>query len=255
MICLSVLSLNRVSLLTSSSPNLYRYQNYIGSRILYPGHSEEQIKSVLQSEQGESENVTFSPTSYRLLESRKESFQCLSTLLFPLFSSLVFSSPFPFLLLNFSPRTENLTLTVTLNLPSVKIRIQALATRRVETLLSSHPLPKNPTEAKKLSNYALRKRAELELQLTDVARAMIEKSAARLDSLNFLKIFAVTVNNLLARMYHLGIHLNVHQVLEVRRVAAYAAERKQSIIFLPCHKRLVREMKRPGLNDWERFRY
>jgi len=65
---------------------------------------------------------------------------------------------------------------------------------------------------------------------------MIQKSVARLDSLPFLKFFAGTINNVLARMYHLGIHLNVHQVLEVRRVAAYAAERKQSIVFLPCHK-------------------
>ena len=37
-------------------------------------------------------------------------------------------------------------------------------------------------------------------------------------------------------MYHQGIHISVPQVLELRRVAAYAAERKQSILFLPCHK-------------------
>lgn len=242
MLCLSVLSLNRVILSIPSFPNLYRYQNYIGSRILYPGHSEEQIKSVLQSEQGESERIleclhSLEPLPTFGISQREVSNVCLT---FSFHFSLLLYSPLLFSYQTSLPELKtSFSLPNFLPIPSVKIRIQALATRRVETLLASHPLPKDPTEAKKLSNYALRKRAELELQLTDVARAMIEKSAARLDSLNFLKIFAVTVNNLLARMYHLGIHLNVHQVLEVRRVAAYAAERKQSIIFLPCHKRLV----------------
>lgn len=38
------------------------------------------------------------------------------------------------------------------------------------------------------------------------------------------------------RMYHQGIHISVPQVLELRRVAAFCAEKKYSIFFLPCHK-------------------
>ncbi|KAK0538801.1 hypothetical protein OC835_001329 [Tilletia horrida] len=87
-----------------------------------------------------------------------------------------------------------------------------------------------------LEAYKAQKRAELELQLTDVARAMIEKSVARLDSMPFIRAFAAVMNNVLLRMYHQGIHVSVPQVLDLRRVAAYAAERKESIIFLPCHK-------------------
>ncbi|KAL9936933.1 hypothetical protein V8E36_004168 [Tilletia maclaganii] len=87
-----------------------------------------------------------------------------------------------------------------------------------------------------LEAYKASKRTELEAQLTDVARAMIEKSVARLDSMPFIRAFAAAMNNVLLRMYHQGIHVSVPQVLELRRVAAIAAERKESIIFLPCHK-------------------
>lgn len=37
-------------------------------------------------------------------------------------------------------------------------------------------------------------------------------------------------------MYNQGIHISIPQVLELRRVAAFCAERKYSIFFLPCHK-------------------
>ncbi|KAK0545665.1 hypothetical protein OC846_004701 [Tilletia horrida] len=102
---------------------------------------------------------------------------------------------------------------------------------------SSHPNETRAQRARRhLKAYKAQKRAELELQLTDVARAMIEKSVARLDSMPFIRAFAAAMNNVLLRMYHQGIHVSVPQVLELRRVAAYAAERKESIIFLPCHK-------------------
>ena len=129
-----------------------------------------------------------------------------------------------------------------MNSEQVRDRIAALATQRVENLCATIPPPTGVDAAEvaragqRLERFKQRKREEIMLQLVDVARAMAEKSVARLDSLTFLKAFAATINNVLVRMYHQGINLHVRQVLELRRVAAYCAEKKYSILFLPCHK-------------------
>jgi glycerol-3-phosphate O-acyltransferase len=41
---------------------------------------------------------------------------------------------------------------------------------------------------------------------------------------------------LLARTYHQGIHVSSREIQNLRRVATIAATRKQSLIFLPCHR-------------------
>ncbi len=126
-----------------------------------------------------------------------------------------------------------------LNSEQVQDRIRKLASSRVDRLLPDQS-PASPTGPNKMQkNLAIfkeRKRRQIEQQLREEALAILQVSVARIDSLSFLKFFAATVNNILARMYHQGIHISVPQVLELRRVAAYAAERKQSILFLPCHK-------------------
>ncbi|PWY97414.1 acyltransferase-domain-containing protein [Testicularia cyperi] len=126
-----------------------------------------------------------------------------------------------------------------LNSEQVQERIRKLASSRVEHLLPEQPplSPSGPTKAQKnLTIFKERKKREIEQQLREEALAILNVSVARIDSLPFIKFFAATVNNILARMYHQGIHISVPQVLELRRVAAFAAERKQSILFLPCHK-------------------
>lgn len=37
-------------------------------------------------------------------------------------------------------------------------------------------------------------------------------------------------------MYHQGIHIKESEFLELRRVAEYCAEKKYSMVILPCHK-------------------
>ncbi|KAJ1027687.1 hypothetical protein NDA13_003147 [Ustilago tritici] len=126
-----------------------------------------------------------------------------------------------------------------INSEQVQERIRKLASSRVDYLLPEQPplLPTGPTKTQKnLAIFKERKKRQIEKQLRDEALAILQVSVARVDSLSFIKFFAATVNNILARMYHQGIHISVPQVLELRRVAAYAAERKQSILFLPCHK-------------------
>ncbi|EPQ29051.1 uncharacterized protein PFL1_03340 [Pseudozyma flocculosa PF-1] len=137
------------------------------------------------------------------------------------------------------PGMSDETIRAVLASDQVQERIRRLAALRIDALFpDTGPMPPSgPTKAQKsLAVFKQRKQREMEGQLRDVAHHILVKSVARIDSLRFLKAFAASVNNVLARMYHQGIHISVPQVLELRRVAAYAAERKQSIIFLPCHK-------------------
>jgi glycerol-3-phosphate O-acyltransferase len=128
----------------------------------------------------------------------------------------------------------------------VQQRIALLAERRVSQLMSTLPAltsekaswteEERAAKVKRRQAFETKKRREIEGQLSAVARKMAEVSVARLDSIAFIKVFAATINNVLVRMYHRGIHISVPQVLELRRVAAFCAERKYSILFLPCHK-------------------
>lgn len=143
------------------------------------------------------------------------------------------------------PGQSTIVIREILSSDQVRSRIASLAARRVENLFATLPplfsadAPDSATLEKKKSKreaFKRRKQQEIEAQLMDVARGMAETSVARLDSQRFIKVFAATINNVLVRMYHQGIHISVPQVLELRRVAAYCAERKYSILFLPCHK-------------------
>jgi glycerol-3-phosphate O-acyltransferase len=49
-------------------------------------------------------------------------------------------------------------------------------------------------------------------------------------------MFGFTVRNLLTRLYHRGIHIDEEEVATLRKVAKEAAEKKQSLVFLPSHK-------------------
>ncbi|KAJ1568215.1 hypothetical protein HK096_007226, partial [Nowakowskiella sp. JEL0078] len=47
---------------------------------------------------------------------------------------------------------------------------------------------------------------------------------------------AFVINNVLVKLYHQGIHIREAEFMEVRKYAEIAQRRKQSMIFLPCHK-------------------
>ncbi|KAG0233773.1 hypothetical protein BGW42_007233 [Actinomortierella wolfii] len=80
------------------------------------------------------------------------------------------------------------------------------------------------------------RRRAFENELTAVARTQVEKLVADMSSMKFIRFFAFVVNNILVRMYHQGIHIKESEFLELRRVAEYCAEKKYSLIILPCHK-------------------
>ncbi|KAI3477374.1 hypothetical protein L1887_60953 [Cichorium endivia] len=77
---------------------------------------------------------------------------------------------------------------------------------------------------KNLAIFKERKRRQIEQQLREEALAILQVSVARIDSLSFLKFFAATVNNILARMYHQGIHISVPQYDSVIESETYVSE-------------------------------
>ncbi|KAF9963941.1 hypothetical protein BGZ65_004903, partial [Modicella reniformis] len=80
------------------------------------------------------------------------------------------------------------------------------------------------------------RRQTLEAELAAVAKTNIEKLVCDMNSMKFIRFFAFLINNILVRMYHQGIHIKESEFLELRRVAEYCAEKKYSMVVLPCHK-------------------
>ncbi|KAG0299366.1 hypothetical protein BGZ98_010111, partial [Dissophora globulifera] len=80
------------------------------------------------------------------------------------------------------------------------------------------------------------RRKTLVAELTAVAKNNIDKLVCDMNSMKFIRFFAFVINNILVRMYHQGIHIKESEFLELRRVAEYCAEKKYSMVVLPCHK-------------------
>jgi hypothetical protein len=59
---------------------------------------------------------------------------------------------------------------------------------------------------------------------------------AKMDSVAFLRFFGAATNNVLVRMYHSGLHLAPAELSKFLEIAQVAAEKKQSLLILPCHK-------------------
>ncbi|KAJ4300602.1 hypothetical protein N0V88_003281 [Collariella sp. IMI 366227] len=88
-------------------------------------------------------------------------------------------------------------------------------------------------------DFAIKKaqrRAVLVQGLHEVAETMTDNMSCKYDSKPFIRGAYYLVTQLLTRAYHQGIHVSSEEVLRLRRVAEEAERKKQSIIFLPCHR-------------------
>ncbi|CAG8544898.1 12251_t:CDS:10 [Ambispora gerdemannii] len=115
-----------------------------------------------------------------------------------------------------------------LNSERVRYMIAYLAEKQTNIMAQSFP-------SLDVKSIQKRKKA-LEQELQAVARTMVDKLVADLNSLGFIRFFGFFVNNILVRMYHQGIRIHWPEFLEVRRVAIRAAQNSHSLIILPCHK-------------------
>ncbi|KAF2396708.1 acyltransferase-domain-containing protein [Trichodelitschia bisporula] len=111
--------------------------------------------------------------------------------------------------------------------PMLQAKIAELARRRVEVEVGGHLCAAEEREARE---------RVLRAQLGDVADKWTDAMICKMDSKRFIRSAYYLVTQLLTRAYHQGIHVSSEEVVALRHVAAQAAKKKQSIIFLPCHK-------------------
>ncbi|PKI83716.1 hypothetical protein MVES1_002703 [Malassezia vespertilionis] len=73
-------------------------------------------------------------------------------------------------------------------------------------------------------------------ELVKRTKKMVENASSRMDSAPFSRFFGAAVNEILVSMYNYGTHVRHDQVMALRKIALEAAKKKQSIVFVPCHK-------------------
>ncbi|KAF2149033.1 acyltransferase-domain-containing protein [Myriangium duriaei CBS 260.36] len=111
--------------------------------------------------------------------------------------------------------------------PILRARITELANKRVQE------------EADTLGSDSAnrrRRKQQIEEQLTEVSELWTDQMICKMESKSFIRGAYYLATQLLTRAYHQGIHVNSEEVLHLRSVAEEAAKKKQSIIFLPCHR-------------------
>ncbi|KAI9928371.1 hypothetical protein ASPWEDRAFT_50421 [Aspergillus wentii DTO 134E9] len=77
---------------------------------------------------------------------------------------------------------------------------------------------------------------EIEGNLKEVVNTMMDDMICKMESKRFIRGAYYLCTQLLTRAYHQGVHVSSEEVLRLRSVAEEAAKKKQSIVFLPCHK-------------------
>lgn len=123
----------------------------------------------------------------------------------------------------YSGFSENMRAMV-LRTPMLKRRIELLAAQRVEE------------EEKDRYRNKIRRQTEIESSLQEVAADLTNSMICKMESKRFIRGAYYLCTQLLTRAYHQGIHVSSEEVLRLRSVAEQAALKKQSIIFLPCHR-------------------
>ncbi|KAH6582957.1 hypothetical protein BASA60_001680 [Batrachochytrium salamandrivorans] len=71
--------------------------------------------------------------------------------------------------------------------------------------------------------------------MAQIDRTM-DAMVADMTSTRIVRFFGFVVHNLLARMYHRGVHINESEIARLRQVAQDAQKKGISLVFLPCHK-------------------
>lgn len=120
----------------------------------------------------------------------------------------------------------------------LKTKVAELAQKRVEVEIHDRLLGPKGLEGEEQEHRKRRlaRRLEIETELKHVAEEWTDKMICKMDSRYFIRGAYYIATQLLTRAYHQGIHVSSDEVLHLRKVAEEAAKKKQSIIFLPCHR-------------------
>ena len=125
-----------------------------------------------------------------------------------------------------------------LNNPMLVAKVQELAERRVEVEAKEGLLgieAQNGGGVGEKDRKAKRK-TQIEESLIEVSETWTDGMICKMESKNFIRGAYYLATQLLTRAYHQGVHVSSEEVLRLRTVAADAARKKHSIIFLPCHR-------------------
>ncbi|KAJ3110248.1 hypothetical protein HDU96_006773 [Phlyctochytrium bullatum] len=114
--------------------------------------------------------------------------------------------------------------------PRITEMVRALAEKRFKALPPPSKKGKGKGKGKTI------KIQDVETELWGLAIKIVDDMVADMNKLSVIKFVAFTVNNILVRMYHQGIHIRESEFFELRKWAEMAEKKKMSLIFLPCHK-------------------
>jgi glycerol-3-phosphate O-acyltransferase len=120
-----------------------------------------------------------------------------------------------------------------LTAPLLRNKIIELAEKRVAVEEKEGLLDK---DAKDYSLKRARRRSVIEAGIQEVAEKMTDEMICKFESKTFIRGAYYLCTQLTLRAYHQGIHVSSEEVLRLRKVALEAQKKKQSIVFLPCHR-------------------
>ncbi|MCJ1224837.1 hypothetical protein MMC12_001483 [Toensbergia leucococca] len=116
--------------------------------------------------------------------------------------------------------------------PMLRQKIEELAGRRIQVEEHNGLLGEGEDKYRK----SAQRLEEIKASLEEVAWDLTDRMICKFESKRFIRGSYYLVTQLLTRAYHQGIHVSSEEVLRLRSVAEEAAKKKQSIIFLPCHR-------------------
>lgn len=123
-----------------------------------------------------------------------------------------------------------------LSAPLLNTRIAQLAEKRLAIEEKQGLFGENNKETKDFQVRRAQRLSILQEGLREVAEKWTDQMICKFESKTFIRGAYYLVTQLLTRAYHQGIHVSSEEVLRLRRVAEKAAAKKQSIVFLPCHR-------------------
>lgn len=129
----------------------------------------------------------------------------------------------------FSENMKNMVLSA----PLLQSHISELAERRVAVEEKEGLLRRDDLEYAARRGHRL---AAIEAGLQQVAEKLTDGMICKFESKPFIRGAYYLCTQLTLRAYHQGIHVSSEEVVRLRRVAEEAQRKKQSIIFLPCHR-------------------
>lgn len=118
--------------------------------------------------------------------------------------------------------------------PILSQRIQELARRRVDVEANMGFFGDESTATRQQRMKARGK--EITKSLNEVAVSIVDNMICKMEQKFFIRGAYYLATQLLTRAYHQGIHVSSEEVLRLRAVAEEAKRKKQSIVFLPCHR-------------------